>query len=343
MPGGKQIKLLKTLLTSACERNCTYCPFRAGRNYRRATFKPEEMAQTFMEMVRAGLVEGLFLSSGIIKGGVTSQDKIIATADILRNHYHFRGYLHLKLMPGADKEQVRRTMQLANRVSVNLEAPNPERLQTLAPKKAFLEELFRPLQWIDEIRRTESAHESWNGRWPSSVTQFVVGAVGESDVEILDTSAYLYRRASLSRAYFSAFHPVPDTPLENQPAENPWREHRLYQASFLLRDYGFEMEELPFTAEGNLPLDLDPKLAWAQYNLLADPVEVNRADRETLLRVPGIGPKGVEALLAARRRGRVRDLKELQATGVIASRAAPFVLLDGQRPAYQLHLFPGRS
>jgi predicted DNA-binding helix-hairpin-helix protein len=238
---------------------------------------------------------------------------------------------------------VRRTMQLANRVSVNLEAPNPERLQTLAPKKAFLEELFRPLQWIDEIRRTESAHESWNGRWPSSVTQFVVGAVGESDVEILDTSAYLYRRASLSRAYFSAFHPVPDTPLENQPAENPWREHRLYQASFLLRDYGFEMEELPFTAEGNLPLDLDPKLAWAQYNLLADPVEVNRADRETLLRVPGIGPKGVEALLAARRRGRVRDLKELQATGVIASRAAPFVLLDGQRPAYQLHLFPGRS
>jgi predicted DNA-binding helix-hairpin-helix protein len=343
MPGGKQIKLLKTLLTSACERNCTYCPFRAGRNYRRATFKPEEMAQTFMEMVRAGLVEGLFLSSGIIKGGVTTQDKIIATADILRNHYRFRGYLHLKLMPGADKEQVRRTMQLANRVSVNLEAPNPERLQTLAPKKAFIEELFRPLQWIDEIRRTEPASESWNGRWPSSVTQFVVGAVGESDVEILDTSAYLYRRASLSRAYFSAFHPVPDTPLENQAAENPWREHRLYQASFLLRDYGFEMEELPFTAAGNLPLDADPKLAWAQDHLLGNPVDVNRADRESLLRVPGIGPKGVEAILATRGRSRLRELKELQAVGVIASRAAPFVLLDGKRPSYQLRLFPGRS
>lgn len=342
MPGGKQIKLLKTLLTSACERNCAYCPFRAGRNYRRATFKPEEMAQTFMEMVRAGLVEGLFLSSGIIKGGVVTQDKIIATAEILRRHYHYRGYLHLKIMPGAEKEQVLRTMQLANRVSVNLEAPNPERLQRLAPKKIFIDELFRPLQWIDEIRRSRPANESWNGRWPSSVTQFVVGAVGESDVELLDTSAYLYKRARLSRAYFSAFHPVPDTPLENEPAENPWREHRLYQASFLLRDYGFDMEELPFTAAGNLPLDADPKLAWAQSHLLADPVEVNRADREALLRVPGIGPKGVEAILAVRRRSRLRDLKELQATGVIATRAAPFVLLDGKRPSYQLRLFPTR-
>jgi predicted DNA-binding helix-hairpin-helix protein len=339
VPGGKQIKLLKTLLTSACERNCYYCPFRAGRNYRRATLKPEEMADTFMAMQRAGVVEGLFLSSGIIKGGMATQDKIIATAEILRQKHHFRGYLHLKLMPGADRDQVLRTMQLADRVSINLEAPNDRRLALLAPKKQFMAELFRPLQWVDEIRRTESARQSWNGRWPSSVTQFVVGAVGESDLEILDTSAYLYKRARLARAYFSAFSPVPDTPLENLAPENPWREHRLYQASFLLRDYGFDMEELPFTQAGNLPLDTDPKLAWAQANLLANPIDINHADRETLLRVPGIGPKGVEAILIARRRSKLRDLKALQAIGVIASRAAPFVLLDGQRPSYQMRLF----
>lgn len=339
MPGGKRIKLLKTLLTSACERNCYYCPFRAGRNYRRATFKPEEMAQTFMQLYRAGMVEGLFLSSGIIGGGVKSQDKIIAAAEILRQKYQFRGYIHLKIMPGAEKEQVRRTMQLANRVSSNLEAPNAKRLNLLAPKKEFWRELLQPLQWMEEIRRTQPAQESWNGRWPSSVTQFVVGAVGESDVELLDTAATLYRQLRLARAYFSAFSPVEDTPLENLPPANPLREHRLYQASFLLRDYGFEMEEMPFDQQGNLPLESDPKLAWARLHLRERPVDVNRADREALLRVPGIGPKGAEAILTARRQRRLRELQELQKIGVLAKRAAPFVLLDGARPSFQLPLF----
>jgi predicted DNA-binding helix-hairpin-helix protein len=243
--------------------------------------------------------------------------------------------MHLKIMPGADRDQVLRTMQLADRVSVNLEAPNSERLRLLAPKKVFFEELVEPLKWVEEIRRTRPPQQTWNGRWPSSATQFVVGAVGESDLELLSTSAYLYRHARLARTYFSAFSPVSDTPLENHPAEDPWREHRLYQASFLLRDYGFDLEEMPFDPAGRLPLQTDPKQAWAQANLLEKPVEVNRAGREDLLRVPGIGPKGAQVILTARRRGRLRDLADLQAIGVKTGRLTPYVLLNGRRPPYQ--------
>ncbi|MFW6070197.1 MAG: radical SAM protein [bacterium] len=339
MPGGKTKPLLKTMLTSACERNCYYCPFRAGRNYRRATFKPQEMADTFMDMQRAGVADGLFLSSGIIKGGAATQDRLLDTADILRNRHQYRGFLHLKIMPGAERAQVERAMQLADRISVNLEAPNTKRLQALAPRKEFLEELLRPLQWAEEIRRSQSPHQGWNGRWPSTVTQFVVGAVGESDLELLNTVDYLYRKLRLRRAYFSAFRPISDTPLEEHAAENPWREHRLYQASFLLRDYEFDMEEMPFDQSGNLPLDADPKLGWARQHLLHEPVELNRADRETLLRVPGIGHKGAASILRARRRQTLRDLQDLRQIGVVTTRLAPFVLLDGRRPARQLRLF----
>ena len=330
--------LLKTLLTSACERNCYYCPFRAGRNYRRTTFRPEELGQAFMDMQRAGLVEGLFLSSGIIKGGISTQDRILDAAEILRHKLGWQGYIHLKIMPGAEKAQVERAMQLADRISVNLEGPNTKRLQQLAPLKQFMEELLQPLQWAEEIRRNQPAHLGWNGRWPSLTTQFVVGAVGESDLELLTTAGYLYRQLRLSRTYFSGFRPIDDTPLQEQPAVNPWREHRLYQASFLLRDYGFDMEEMPFDAQGNLPLAVDPKLGWAENNLLHEPVEVNRADREELLRVPGIGPKGASAILRARRQRHLRDLQDLRAIGVITTRLAPFVLLEGRRPPHQLRL-----
>ena len=339
LPGGGTIPLLKTLLTSACERNCAYCPFRAGRNYRRVTFSPDEMAKAFMDMRRAGVAEGLFLSSGIIGGGVRAQDKLLDTVEILRHKHHFAGYIHLKIMPGAERDQVYRAMQLSDRLSINLEAPTPARLSVLAPKKQFVEELLTPLRWIEQIRRERPAHEGWQGRWPSSTTQFVVGAVGESDLELLNVTHYLTRTAGLKRAYFSAFRPVADTPLSDQPAENPWRQHRLYQASFLFRDYGFDLEEMPFDDDGRLPLDTDPKRAWAEANLCQTPVEVNRAEREELLRVPGIGPKGAAAIIAARRRARLRSVGDLRQIGVRTKDIEPFVLLDGQRPTYQLKLF----
>lgn len=339
MPGGKTLPMLKTMLTSACERDCYYCPFRAGRNSRRATFKPHEMAKVFSQMNRGGAVQGLFLSSGLIKGGVQTQDRLIDTVEILRRQHDYRGYVHLKIMPGAEKDQVLRAMQLADRISVNLEAPNARRLPLLAPHKIFFEELLAPLQWADEIRRALPPAQGWKGRWPSLVTQFVVGAAGESDLEILSTTWYLIRQLRLARVYFSAFNPILDTPLENLPPENPAREHRLYQSSFLMRDYGFELEDMPFTQAGNLPLDIDPKLAWARMHLAETPMEINRADKRALLRVPGIGPKAAEAILAARRQGTVAELRDLHALGAAASRAAPFILLNGKRPGHQLSLF----
>jgi predicted DNA-binding helix-hairpin-helix protein len=336
LPNGKRIRLLKSLLTSACERNCYYCPFRAGRDFRRATFKPEEFARLFMNLDRSGVAQGVFLSSGVVAGGIHTQDRLLDTADILRRRMGYRGYIHLKIMPGAERSQVEQAMQLADRVSINLEAPNTHRLGLLAPGKLFIDELLQPLRWVEEIRRRHAPDLGWNGRWPSSSTQFVVGAAGESDLELVTTSQNLYRHQRLGRVYYSRFNPIQDTPLEDLPATSPQREHRLYQASFLLRDYGFETEELPFDPSGNLPLDLDPKLAWAKVNLSERPLEINRATRHDLLRVPGIGPKSALAIISARRQKTFKDLSSLYKLGIDAARAAPFILLDGIRPVYQL-------
>ena len=338
-PRGR-VPILKTLLTSACERNCYYCPFRAGRDMHRATFRPDEMAQTVQQLTAAGVIKGAFISSGIAGGGIRTQDKLIDTVEILRKKHNYRGYLHLKLMPGAEHDQIERAMQLADRVSVNLEAPNTRRLSMLAPQKMFLDELLQPLRVVESIRKNQPGYRGWNGHWPSSTTQFVVGAVGENDLELLQTVGYLYRNLRLSRSYFSGFSPIGGTPFEDLPAINPWREHRLYQASFLLRDYGFEVEEMPFEADGHLPLEEDPKQAWARLNLSEAPLEVNRADRASLLRIPGVGPKGAQAILDARKRGdHLKTLEDLKDLGIYAARAAPFILLDGQRPAAQLRLF----
>lgn len=339
LPNGKSIKLLKSLLTSACERNCFYCPFRAGRNFRRATFKPEEFAETFIQLHQAGIADGTFLSSGIAGGGMRTQDRLIKTAEILRLKLGFRGYLHLKIMPGAEKDQVERAMQLADRVSINLEAPNPDRLARLAPQKSFLDELLRPLRWVEEIRRSQPASRGWNGRWPSTTTQFVVGGSDESDLEVLTTTAWLTKNVHLKRAYYSAFFPITDTPLENKAPTDPLRERRLYQASFLLRDYGFELEELPFVDQGFLPLATDPKLAWARQHLLDHPVELNHAELRELLRIPGIGPRAGAAILQARRTGKLRDVSSLRKLGIAADQAMPFILLDGRKPARQASLF----
>lgn len=334
--GNRKMPVLKAMTTTACERDCYYCPFRAGRStMKRITFTPDNLAQGFMSLYRAGAVEGMFLSSGVIRGGVTSQDSIIDTGTILREKHGFRGYMHLKIMPGADHEQVKRTMQLADRVSVNLEAPNANRLERIAPGKGFAEELLTRLQWVEALRRDGDGQLR-----ASSTTEFVVGPAGEPDVEILATSAYLYQSLGLARAYYSAFRPVVDTPLDNVAPTDPIRQLRLYQASFLLRDYGFDVEELPFAGEGNLPLGVDPKLAWAQTHLAHTPVELNTASREELIRVPGIGVKNAGRIVAARRKGRLRTLEDLTAVGIAGTRRlAPFVLLDGRVPSQQMRLF----
>ena len=335
---GGEIRLLKTVLSSACERNCNYCAFRAGRDFHRETLKPDGMAKLFSQLNQAGIAEGLFLSSGVVGGGIRTQDKILDTAEILRFKQGYKGYLHLKLMPGAEKDQVLRAMQLANRVSINLEAPNPAQLQKLAPLKTFTEELLRPLQWADEIRRTFDSRLALNLRWPSLATQFVVGGVDETDLELLQLTQYLHGQLSLSRVYFSRFQPVLDTPFENLPPENPLRQMRLYQAAFLLRDYGYSLEDFQHSSSGLLPLDVDPKLAWAREHLTENPLEINTADRIQLLRIPGIGPISAKRILQSRRHNPIKEPGALRAFGIPLERTLPFILIDGKRPDRQPQL-----
>jgi predicted DNA-binding helix-hairpin-helix protein len=262
-------------------------------------------------------------------------DQMIATVEWVRKRYAFSGYVHLKILPGASLAHVERAVQLATRVSVNLEAPNAERLARIAPRKDFAANLLQPMHWAKGL-----IEASGGGLVPAGqTTQFVVGAADESDREILMTTARLYKEIGLARAYFSAFQPVADTPLESHPPTPPLREHRLYQSDWLLRQYDFTFEDLIFDETGNLPREADPKMMWAQVHPERFPIEVNRASREELLRVPGLGPRSVARILRLRRQGTFRTLTDLKKIGAVASRAAPFILLDGKRPPYQMGLW----
>lgn len=328
-PGGRPMKLLKVLQSNACARNCRYCGTRRGRDFRRGAYSPDELARLFIQLHRAGCVEGLFLSSAIVGRSEYTMEQIVATAEILRQRYRFSGYVHLKIMPAASDAAIERAMALANRVSVNLEAPNPRRLAHLAPEKAFEHDLLVPLRRVKALADAQ-------GRYMSQTTQFVVGPAGESDRELLATTERLYREIGLARVYYSAFRPVPDTPLENHPRTPPKRQDRLYQADFLLRDYGFTADELIFGEEGLLPSQDDPKTLWALAHPEFFPIAVNRAGRYLLLRVPGIGPRSAERIVNGRRRGKLLSLRDLRQMGTNVRRAAPFVLLDGQRAPTQL-------
>jgi predicted DNA-binding helix-hairpin-helix protein len=288
-------------------------------------------------MQRQRLVEGLFLSSGIVGGGNKAMDPMLETVDILRRQYEYRGYIHLKIMPGVEEAQIEQAARLADRLSINLEGANESRLLRLAPKKDFWQELLPPLYWV---HRNQSNWGPWRKR-PSLTTQFVVGPAGESDRELLTTASTLYQKAGLARAYYSPFNPIQGTALENAPKTPLMREHRLYQADWLLRFYGFNLTDLPFDPQGHLPLEQDPKWLWAQTHLSYRPIELNRASRTELLRVPGIGPKTAEVIISARRLGRLNDLQQLKQLGVQTGRAAPFILLEGRRVEHQLPLLGG--
>ena len=333
-PDGTRVALLKVLQTNVCERDCAYCANRSGRDTRRSAFQPEELAATFDRMARRGLCQGLFLSSGVCGDVGRASERMLATVELVRKRYAFRGYIHLKILPGADDATIEASVRLADRVSVNLEAPNAQRLVALSRSKDFRGELLAPLRQADRIRRVV-------GPSVSLTTQFVVGAAGEADREILATTTGLYRDLGLARAYYSAFQPVRDTPLEGLAPTPTWREQRLYQVDFLLRRYGFRFDELCFNAQGNLPRDADPKQVWAWRHPEFFPVEVNRANLETLLRVPGIGPISAQRILGRRRAAPLRDLRDLGMGEAGARRAAPYILLDGRAPTRQLGLWEG--
>lgn len=333
-PDGKTVKMLKILQTSACEKDCFYCATRRGRNVPRATFKPEELASTFDQIHRAKLAEAIFISSGVVGGGTRTMERMLATAELLRGKYDFRGYLHLKLMPGAEPAAIERALQLADRVSVNLEAPSSEYLSKLSSTKRYTEELVAPLQIARKLIANDPALAK-----KTLTTQFVVGAAGESDREIVARTTQLYRDLHLARAYFSAFQPIADTPLDGHAPTPLAREHRLYQTDFLFRKYGFTFDDLIFDPRGNLSIETDPKTVWAAAHPEYFPIELNRASKEQLLRVPGIGPTSVNRILQMRRTSKFSAIEQLVRIGADAKHAAPFILLNGHSPIRQLALF----
>ena len=332
-PDGKKIMMLKVLQTNACEKDCFYCPTRRGRNFERVTFKPEELASTFDQMARAGLASAMFLSSGVIGGGTRTMEKTLATAELVRRKYEFRGYLHLKLMPGADSGAIERALQLADRVSVNLEAPTSEHLSKLSSTKRFAEELLAPLQIAKKLIDTNPALAR-----KTMTTQFVVGAAGETDRDILTRTVQLYKELRLARTYYSAFQPVADTPLDGLAPTPLVRENRLYQTDWLLRKYGFSYDELIFNSNGNLPTESDPKTIWAAHHPEKFPIDLNRASKEELLRIPGIGPISAQRILEIRRGSKLGGIEDLARVGADTHRAAPFVLVNGKRVTHQLAL-----
>lgn len=250
-------------------------------------------------------------------------DEMIKTVEILRFKYRFPGYIHLKILPGASLSYVERAIELADRVSINLEAPNQERLSRISANKDFDDLLLR-MKWINAITSRGKPLSSGH------TTQFVVGAADETDRELLGTTWNLYQKLGLTRAYFSAFRPVEGTPLEGHSPTSPIREHRLYQADFLLRRYGFKFEELAFDVQGNLPLNLDPKVVWALNHPEKFPVEVNKASYQELLKVPGIGPSSASRIVRDRLKSKFHTLEELRSTGAVVRRAAPFILINGR-------------
>jgi predicted DNA-binding helix-hairpin-helix protein len=333
-PGQGSTRLMRIMQTNACSLSCGYCPTFCGGNVRRTYLAPEEVARVFMEAHRQRLADGLFLTSGVPGRGDRMTDRMLAAVDLLRRREGFRGYVHLKLLPGAQPAQVEEAARLASRISVNLEGPGDGYVRTLSRDKDLSGDLLPKLRHAGRLlldRRRAGAPLPWTQA--GTTTQFVVGAAGERDREILSVVAGLERERLLHHAHFSAFQPVAGTPMEAAPVTPPVRELRLYQAEHLLRRYGFGYDELAFGADGNLALDHDPKTAWALAHPEYFPLEIMRAPRALLVRVPGIGPTTADTLVRERRRAVLRHASDLTRLGVDAARAGFYLTLRGRRLA----------
>jgi predicted DNA-binding helix-hairpin-helix protein len=339
LPDGRKVMLLKTLQSNACVNDCSYCPFNSRRDLQRCTLSPEQLAGTFLALRAAGRVEGLFLSSGVAGSADATMTRMLATVELLRYRHKFKGFIHLKIIPGASDAAIEQAVRLATRVSVNIEAPSAERLSRLSTRKRFHEDIIVAMRKINEYRR------KWDRRGCHQTTQFVVGAAEETDREIVLATDRLYRGFEMERVYYSAYQDrtAParasqgrlleddERPAPNRTAAAPvvLREHRLYQVDFLFRRYGFQRDEISFDAGGNLPLQRDPKTIWAEQHPEFFPLDVNTADKWQLLRVPGIGPISAKRIIEARRQQRIGSLAELKSLGARIHAAGSFLKLRG--------------
>ena len=344
-PDGRCISLLKILLTNYCLYDCLYCINRVSSNVPRARFAVDEVVQLTLDFYRRNCIEGLFLSSGIIRSADYTMEQVVEVARVLREEHDFRGYIHLKTIPEASAELLARAGRYADRLSINIELPTAEGLQALAPEKdgqAIRRSMARLRLHIDEAKEAGKPQAAASqpfvkprrARAPvfapaGQSTQMIVGADAADDRSILTASATLYGSYRLKRVYYSAFSPIPDAsralPLVAPPLV---REHRLYQADWLMRFYGFAHDEIVGAANGMLALDMDPKLAWALAHRESFPVDLNRAPKEMLLRVPGLGVRSVQRLLQTRRTRQLRvdDLSRLK---VPLKNVLPFITVPG--------------
>ncbi|MGF9691788.1 MULTISPECIES: putative DNA modification/repair radical SAM protein [unclassified Rhizobium] len=336
-PDGRCISLLKILLTNFCIYDCAYCINRSSSNVERARFTPDEVIWLTLEFYRRNYIEGLFLSSGIIRSSDHTMEEMVRIARELRTIHNFRGYIHLKTIPEASAALIEEAGLYADRLSINIELPTDNGIGQFAPEKKpdnirrAMGELRLKIEDAADATLQTKRRKTFVPAGQS--TQMIVGADGASDATILGTSARLYGSYGLKRVYYSAFSPIPDAssklPLVKPPL---MREHRLYQADWLYRFYGFDIGEITSSSiDGNLDLDLDPKLAWALGHREQFPVDVNRAAREMLLRVPGFGTKTVKSILSARRFKKMR-LEDLGRLGVSLRKVQPFIQAEGWTP-----------
>lgn len=333
-PDGRCVSLLKILMTNVCIYDCSYCINRSANDIPRATFTPDEICDITINFYKRNYIEGLFLSSAIIKDDNFTMEKLYEVVHKLRNIHNFNGYIHLKAIPGADQEIIDKAGLLVDRMSVNIELPSQDSLKILAPDKDK-NKILLPMKNIskniiqskNEIRNFRNAPKFVPG---GQSTQLIVGASPESDLKILTLSENLYKKMNLKRVYYSAFVPVSNDKrlpqLKNPPT---LREHRLYQADWLLRFYGFNANELLNEKNPNFDINFDPKTNWALQNLHIFPLEINKAPKEMLLRIPGLGETSVKRILAIRRVSNI-SFEDLKKIGVVLKRAQYFITCNGK-------------
>ena len=336
-PDGRCVSLLKILLTNFCTYDCQYCINRISSDVRRARFTPEEVIDLTLDFYRRNYIEGLFLSSGIIRSPDYTMEQVVKVARTLRQGHGFKGYIHLKTIPEASPELIAEAGRWADRISINVELPTPQDLAKLAPEKNLGR--IRTTMGVIRERITQAKAERKQSRKAppfspaGQSTQMIVGATPTADRQILEQASSLYQEHKLRRVYYSAFSPIPDA-SKNLPLIAPplVREHRLYQADWLLRFYGFNVEELTTPGEPDLPLAIDPKLAWALRHPDKFPVDLARATREMLLRVPGLGVRNVDRIIQIRRWHKL-TLADLTRLRVPLKKIMPFIVTSDHKPA----------
>lgn len=330
LPQGGHTVLLKTLLSNVCNNDCKYCPLRSDRDVRRCTLLPEEVARVFMEYQIRRKVFGLFLSSAVINNADYTMDKINTVARLLRYKHNFKGYIHLKIIPGSSDAAIEDALSLATAVSLNIETPGKKHFELLSSRKNYDKDIIRPLKLMGKLTGKGMRYSK-----VKCTTQFIVGASDEKDSEIIQYMFGLYNRLNFGRVYFSAYQKGlghPDIPGERRllaDPEKPFiREHRLYQVDFLIRRYGFNKEDIVLDGHGNLRFDKDPKEAWAESHPEFYPVRINSSDKEKLLRVPGFGPETVKKIIMMRREKRLTGPEALGIKGKRLEKIKNYVLFE---------------